>query len=189
MTGLCKVSAKELKVKLKPLPEQSRLLDLLSYDPATGFLVWKKVIGNRRPGGRAFTSKSTSGAYQGGFNGKKYAAHRIIWKMMFGSDPFHIDHIDGDPTNNRLQNLRSVAPQQNMRNRSLPCNSTSGVLGVSERADGKWRASITLQGKTCVLGDFISKAEAAAARKSADKVLGFSEGHGRPAPTAQGNAA
>ena len=54
-------------------------------------------------------------------NQKTYLAHRVIWALHYGKFPNSIiDHIDGDSTNNLLDNLRSVSQSKNNINRSVP---------------------------------------------------------------------
>ncbi len=168
-----------LKTKIKPLPAHDRILELLDYRADEGLLYWRVNRGGAvKAGDIAFINKRTDGYFVGSIDGLKYAAHRVIWKYVHGVDPLHIDHIDGNRENNRIENLRSVNPTANLRNRRLSSNNTSGVCGVSSRQDGKWRASITLSEKAIVLGDFKTKDEAIAARKAVEKVLGFSSRHG-----------
>lgn len=161
--------------KIKPLPSQERLRQRLEYDPDAGLLFWRGSDGKRLR--QAFTYKHHSGAFYGGFDGLKYSAHRIIWKIVHGCDPYHIDHIDGNASNNRLNNLRSVNPTANHRNRRRSAANTSGINGVYKRKH-KWRASITMNNKTVVLGHFATIEEAAACRRGAEKVLGYSLRHG-----------
>lgn len=65
--------------------------------------------------------------------GDHFKAHRIIWTLFNGSCPdgLHIDHIDGNPSNNDIGNLRVVIPRHNMHNKSMNKNNTSGTTGVS----------------------------------------------------------
>jgi len=79
--------------------------------------------------------------------------------------------IDGHRSDNRWINLRLATRTQN--NMNLPCRSDnkSGHRGVSFRKDTqKWNARIHLSGKTLLLGDFVDKADAAAARKAAEQL-------------------
>jgi hypothetical protein len=66
---------------------------------------------------------------------KLYQAHRIIYELMVGKIPdgFVIDHVDGNPFNNLLENLQVKTPANNARNRKKHVNNTSGVAGVSLR--------------------------------------------------------
>jgi hypothetical protein len=102
--------------------------------------------------------------------------HRIIWSLVHGDIPegYVIDHIDGDGCNNRIENLRCVTPQINSRNRKLPSTNTSGVMGVNWiKKKRRWRACIYHAGKFTALGTYKTFKEAVAARKAAEKVLGY----------------
>jgi hypothetical protein len=65
-------------------------------------------------------------------NGQRYLVHRIIWVLEKGYCPIdlEIDHIDGNPFNNRIENLRLATSKQNQRNRSKNINNKTGVHGV-----------------------------------------------------------
>lgn len=72
-------------------------------------------------------------------------AHRVIYVMHFGdiSDEIEIDHIDGDRSNNNIENLRKSLKSENQMNRKINRNNKSGTKGVKFRDDnGKWRATI-----------------------------------------------
>jgi hypothetical protein len=81
-----------------------------------------------------------------------------------------IDHRDGDPTNNRWNNLRKATPSQNSANRRRPQNNTSGFKGVLAYR-GKWRATISKNGQSTVLGMFQSPEAAHAAYVAAARKL------------------
>lgn len=81
------------------------------------------------------------------FNRKCYKAGRIVWEMFYGEIPngMYIDHLDGNPFNNRIENLDCKTPQGNSTNRRKPNNNSSGVMGVhilktrtDERAMARW---------------------------------------------------
>lgn len=101
---------------------------------------------------------------------RRYLLHRMIWLYVHGDCPAIIDHIDGNPSNNALSNLRAATHSQNMANRPPQKNNSSGVKGVSfDRARNRWTASLTQNRKLINLGRFQTKAEAVAARRSAEE--------------------
>jgi hypothetical protein len=77
-----------------------------------------------------------------------YKAHRLAWAFVHGGFPDqHIDHINGDPSDNRLCNLRVADRSLNMQNqRHARSDSATGLLGVSKNGSG-WRAEIRVDGK------------------------------------------
>lgn len=96
-------------------------------------------------------------------NGKKVTVlmHRVIMGAKKGQS---IDHVNGDGFDNRKVNLRIATQSQNMHNRKMGKNNTSGYKGVSwsEQAK-KWRAMICHNRKPLSLGMFNSAREAAIA--------------------------
>ena len=81
----------------------------------------------------------------------------------------HYDHEDRNELNNRKYNLRKASQKENTRNRSIPSNNTSGVIGVSQRSkDGKWLAYIGYNNKVIRLGEFNVKEDAIKVRLSAE---------------------
>jgi hypothetical protein len=163
-----------------PLPDAEYLHKRLAYDPDTGRLLWKPVASKRwnsRLAGKAALDCICRYGYRvGRIDGRGVRSHRVIWKMMTGSDPAgEIDHINGDRSDNRWRNLRCVTHSGNMRNSRLPSDNTSGVIGVSwMAAKRKWRA--TVMGKH--IGVFDTAEEAAAARERANVALSFHPNHG-----------
>lgn len=65
--------------------------------------------------------------------GSHYKAHKIVWALhnnFQNQDDLHIDHIDGNPSNNKIENLRLVPREINARNKPMMKNNTSGIHGV-----------------------------------------------------------
>jgi hypothetical protein len=89
--------------------------------------------------------------------------HRVVMKRHIGPIPdgLFVDHIDGDPLNNRLGNLRLVTPQQNAAN-AAPRGGKSQYRGVHQQASGRWAVQITKAGKRQCLGTYDTELEAAA---------------------------
>jgi len=81
-----------------------------------------------------------------------------------------IDHRDGDPSNNRWNNLRRATPSQNNANRRLQQNNAWGLKGVS-RHRSRWRASIRKDRRTHHLGVFSTPQAAHAAYVAAARKL------------------
>lgn len=76
-------------------------------------------------------------------NYKLLKAHRLVFLYHHGYLPEQIDHIDGNKSNNRIENLRAATNGQNMMNRGAFRNNTSGCKGVFwDKEHGRWRVSI-----------------------------------------------
>ena len=61
-------------------------------------------------------------------NKRNIQVHRLVWMLNFGAIPpgMQIDHIDRNPSNNLIENLRLVTASQNLYNRGVPRQSKSG---------------------------------------------------------------
>ncbi|MFE0595423.1 HNH endonuclease [Paenibacillus lactis] len=83
-----------------------------------------------------------------------------------------VDHINGNPLDNRKINLRIVTQQQNLFNKSPSCKSTSKFKGVYwYKARSKWCSKIMLDGRYRHIGYFESEIEAALAYNKAAREL------------------
>jgi hypothetical protein len=111
-------------------------------------------------------------------NGRSYGVHRLIWLMHHGRWPNRIDHIDHNPLNNNLNNLRSVTHKENHHNQGKRVNNKSGVTGIYYYHN-KWYASIKNNGKNIHLGSFTNKEDAITARQQAETDLGYHPNHGK----------
>jgi len=135
---------------------KDRLMEVMYFDESIGALRWKN-------GDRNKTKDAIAGCLQkGGYrrikvDGAHYLAHRLIWVYFNGFMPDKfIDHIDGNPLNNRINNLRIVDMTGNKQNtRVSPSHNTSGYLGVSWRKESnKWLAQISVNTKKKHIGLF-----------------------------------
>lgn len=70
---------------------------------------------------------------------KPYYVHRIIWVMVYGyiDSDLVIDHLDGNPLNNKIKNLKLKNLKGNSMNKRKQSNNTSGVTGVSLTTNGQ----------------------------------------------------
>ena len=172
--------------QIKPLPWTEYLRSILKYDVETGDLFWKHRIDvspewNIKWAGKPAGCKTENGRYVVGVCRAQYQFHRIVWKIYYGSDPSgQIDHIDGDPLNNRIANLRVVSQSGNNKNKARSKHNTSGVTGVYwSKPRGMWYSQIRENYKLIHIGFFTEKADAIAARKQAERDHGFHPNHGR----------
>lgn len=147
---------------------QSRLKELLHYDPETGSFTWlvQKFRGDK---GATAGCNIGHGYWKIGIDRKRYYAHHLAWLYMTGEWPVGvIDHRDGDALNNRWANLRLADKSLNAANMRTPKSNTSGRKGVTWlRREKKWLAQIKVNGRRRALGYFDDKDEAAAAYENA----------------------
>lgn len=150
------------------------LRTILNYSPDLGRLFWKVSLGtNVKPGDMAGTINSHNYMIVT-YRGKKIPAHRLAWALVYGEWPkAEIDHIDGNRTNNRIENLRLATHSENMFNTALRTTNTSGHRGVRKVNRGApWRAFIhDGTGRQVSLGSYETFEEAVAARKQAEENL------------------
>jgi len=148
---------------------------VLAYDPGTGVLTWKVARSGTRPGNEA-GGVNGRGHRQIMIDGRYYYGHRIAWLLSYGGWPTEdIDHLDGNPANNRLANLREATCSQNMGNARRSANNTSGFKGVTwHKRLNKWQAQITIDRRNHHLGYFTVIEAAHAAYRAAAR-RGFGE--------------
>lgn len=148
----------------------SEVLRLFSYNPVTGQLFWNNrpempAHWNTRWAGKEIKGENEFGYYRVSINGKSYRAHILIWVILHGVWPvLHIDHKDGDPKNNKPDNLRLATYAQNNANQGLKSSNTTGFKGVVFLPSSKkFRATIKVNAQRIHLGVFNSAEEAHAA--------------------------
>jgi hypothetical protein len=176
------------------LPTPDELRQLLRYEQDTGKLYWlprpasmfeKPLRANnwnsRYADREAFTALNEDGYHHGKVAGKMVRAHRVVWAMVFNAWPDgEVDHINGDRTDNRLENLRLASRLSNGQNQKRFVTNTSGYTGVSyHKRSKRWQASVHFEGRSRTLGYFDSPEAAAEARAQANRDLGFHPNHGQ----------
>ena len=130
------------------------------YEPETGrffserLAVFGKEIGS---------INKSNGYYYLTIYGVSYRASRVAWLCVTGAWPkHHIDHINGDRTDNRFLNLRDIPRQANNQNIHRPFKTNkTGFLGVDfDKRNNRYRASIRHNGSNRTLGRFDTPEEA-----------------------------
>lgn len=155
------------EAKLRPELAQTELSELISYCPDTGMFTWAP----NRPlsvAGKVAGSVDLKGYTVIRVLGKLHKAHRLAWFIVTGEWPEQVDHIDGNRSNNKFENLREATQAENAQNRGVMATNKSGVTGVFWASrEGKWGASHSVNGKHVSLGRFTNFDEAVKARLEA----------------------
>ncbi len=133
-----------------------------------GNLFWKKQNSrNNRKMSRPIGSRQNSGHINFNLNYIQYYVHRVVWEFHHGKIPNGkmIDHINGEPGDNRIENLRLANFVENSRNRKKTFKpKSSKYKGVSfKAADKRFQSSIFIDGKYRHIGSFKKESQAALA--------------------------
>lgn len=158
------------------MPSDAELLaelrKVVDYDATNGGFIWKSVRYTKHA---YLIGRPAGGADGRGYHSinilkHKFKVHRMVWLWHHGeSSRGMLDHINGDPLDNRIENLREATLAENVRNRAR-----GGALatGVSQDAGGAFKARIqTPELGKVYLGSFATEAEAAAAYVGAATIL------------------
>lgn len=136
--------------------DYASMLKHISYDPHRG------VVTRLSTGAECSLRKDGYRHIQ--ISGKKYLEHRLAWLLMTGDWPSSIDHIDGNPANNKWDNLREATVSENQANSRMRVDNSSGYKGVCyNRRLRKWGASLSVGGDRIFLGLFGTPGDAHAA--------------------------
>ena len=166
---------------------QAQLHACLNYDHSTGHLTWKQKIASKVVvGQRAGSVSKRDNRRVIRLFGELYLEHRLTWFFVYGQWPIgHIDHINHDEQDNRIDNLRDVTQQVNNMNSSKRKDNSTGHPGVwlnKLNSKKKFMSELTKEGKRVHYASHYSLKEAIAARKQAEHQHGFHVNHGIPKP-------
>lgn len=129
-----------------------------------GGLYWKENRGKNKTKDKRIGWQRPNNYRYASINNVSCMEHRLVFLYHHGYLPAFIDHIDGNKGNNAIENLREATKQQNEFNKGTNTTNTSGYKGVSyHKGDGKWRATMRVNGKQKHLGNFDTPEEAQAA--------------------------
>jgi len=138
------------------------------YDGNAGVL-YRLDGSDRKVGSPIKTTKNNRGGpyvsirYRDGGEWKMTFYHRVVWFLCKGTWPNHtIDHIDGDASNNKIENLRDVPISVNNQNKKAYKKNKTGYKGVRVEG-GRYRSQITANKKSYFLGMHDTPEEAARA--------------------------
>jgi hypothetical protein len=132
---------------------KEKLLKLFEYKD--GILYRKTAPANCTTIGEKAGFITKKKYYKVKINQKAYFAHRLIFLMHHGFLPEFIDHIDGNPENNLIENLRPANFQQNNCNAKIRKDNLSGAKGVNwHKKQQKWNVRVGIGGKRKHIGSF-----------------------------------
>lgn len=156
-----------MAITQRQLIPQDHLREIFSYE--NGQLFWKHDPHQRKQWNKQFAGKRA-----GWLNAKLgyvvvcirpnerngldkvrcIGAHRLIFCLHNGHYPPQVDHINGDRSDNRIENLRAALSHQNAANRSKQSTNTTGVPGVRLHKDGHYEARVQFGKKRYQVGSF-----------------------------------
>jgi len=111
-----------------------------------------RVIGTKPDGTRSKRYSQTK------LRGQNVSVHKVIYLYHHGIMPEQVDHINGNSSDNRIENLRIANAAQNAQNRSLFSNNKSGCKGVIwHKAIKKWQSYVSFNKQMKHLGYFVDK--------------------------------
>lgn len=156
----------------------------LRYDPERG-LFYKETLKVHESTGRHERLVGSVDRSKNGYvmvsipGGKTVRGHRLAVYLMTGDWPKEgqvVDHVNGNPADNRWENLRIVTQEINSQNRTKTMLDTqSRLLGVEARVrvGGRivYRSKIFVDGKSHDLGTFSTAEEAHAAYIEAKRLM------------------
>jgi len=159
---------------------QDKYLSLFAYQD--GQLFWRV---NR--GSQLCKGKPAGTPVQNGYTkvriremGGSIGAHRIIFCMEHGYLPDYVDHINGNKSDNRIENLRAATKAENCQNAKMPTTNTSGIKNVFwNKLRNKWAVALTVKNARKFFGlfDDIELAELVA-QEARNKYHGKFANHG-----------
>ena len=81
--------------------------------------------------------------------------YHIVWMLYHSEWPSRLDHENRNPTDDRIENLRTCTQRQNIGNSRLSKRNKSGYKGVSwSKGMKKWLSRLGIHGKPLHLGYF-----------------------------------
>ena len=155
--------------------DRNYLIEKYAYNSLNGELRKKgSRIGRGKPGclvgsingfGYLMTSISVNGKR------RNIGVHQIAFIIANGYLPEVVEHKDGNPLNNRADNLRPATQGENMRNTRLSALNTSGAKGIHLQKNGRYHAYANIGGKRHNIGYFSNMEDAINAREEYTKKL------------------
>jgi hypothetical protein len=158
--------------------DQKKLKNVLLYNKETGEFFLKERKDklkqlNTRFSGKKAGSKDKRGYILIKIDGKSYKAHRLAWLHEYGNWPEdQIDHINGNPSDNRIENLRDVinlVNQNNLNSKRYKIKTTNHLI-TQRKKSKKYRVQTGINNKCFHFSYFSTAAEAHLAYLNLQKI-------------------
>ena len=164
------LTTQQIRLDMKDI-DQELLKRLFRYED--GQLIRKCRVANQTKGS-VIGYKLNTGYVMASVNKKLYVLHRLVFLYHHGYAPKYIDHINGNRSDNRIENLRECTRGQNIMNSKLHKNNKSGVKGVHwSKKYKKWVARVNVDKRPINVGYFNSLEDAEkAVNKAREKFHG-----------------
>lgn len=178
--------------KVTKMIEIEKLRIAINYDPITGLCAWRNrpiehfyrrqdwITWNKRMAGKrvgAIANIHGQDVMVFSFGGKNMRLHRAIWAITYDEWPNIIDHINGNPLDNRLENLRNTDLLGNARNQRKR-DGKGFPSGITMRS-GNYRVRVRARNKNHNIGTFADFEIALEARDFAMELAGYAPHHGK----------
>lgn len=151
--------------------DQTILMFREYFEYRDGQLFWKKTAGTRGIKGQQAGKLRKDGYYDVGLKGKYYLVHRVIFGLFNDYLPPFVDHVNHNPADNRIENLRASCHNTNIWNSRRRIQNSSGVKGVRLTKNGRFEARVAVFGVTKQVGTFSTLEQATAAIATAREAL------------------
>lgn len=129
-----KPKARRYKITSEAEVTREMVEHYFTYDSESGMFTRRIGVGGMAPSGSPAGTLNDSGYVVICMAGRDIRAHRLVWFMEHGEFPedgLVIDHINRNPSDNRISNLRAVPQKLNAYNIVNPKKGNKlGVLGV-----------------------------------------------------------
>jgi len=178
---------------------QEIVRELLDCDPKEGLLYWRerdvKWFSDNRyfsaagmcqrwntknAGKLALNPDDGKGYGHGMIFGKDYQLHRVIFFYFNGWWPEEVDHIDGNPRNNKPSNLKESTRKENAKNLKTRSDSQSGYSGIYfDKERNKYQVAIRVDGRKKHYGRYDTLEESIKVWERAKEENNYSKNHGR----------
>lgn len=142
----------------------STLSKVLTYDGKNGNFYWRENVGGKSKKNKIAGYKENDGYIRIKYSGRVYLAHKVAWFFKTNKVAlFGLDHINGNRSDNRLENLRLADTRQNAQNRKRHRNGS--LQGTSRHTTKKgtkagWYSYITVNKNSIYLGYYQTEEEA-----------------------------